>query len=603
MNHLSGLDLLFFVRIHRDRMANGKSSFSEKKYLRLTSSLLMTAFGSITGDHVKQLYFLLSQKDSMVPATLRWLQYDTFNKKQELFRTFISKDATYYSLRPEGFRTMVADLSTLFDELENGYSFDKYVSTEDLETEWGKYTYADYNALPHTCPIITQAIYLIFSIPLRDQDLLRLFSEYNLTARYKRQEQKKRKGDLCADLFMANLSQIVPRIGIEVDLNTERVVSGISSLAKKIVAYEAAFSAESRTDLLFLMENSQNSELETTIPKPGEDPYYDLIGSMLHNESCSSAELGTLFHMVTLGYEHIKTQPDQVVRIRDIVRMLNASWIEDMHSVKNAYWFRFLQVISKHIDLYGHFYEEELPEADCGLLEVSQLIPLIQSLNEKYGEKKIRLATDRSGQYLQRKRESIYMALSKEVCRTNIRMGQFGVTAGMSLFVANHHYAWNQFPCYYPLTYYKERILMLCKRISSTETVLFYDTPCTINSNDATDPYPVLSFPHSVRTDKGSIVIENLSDDLGAMVRIQKYLRLPYGSCKGVIVVALLRSEILADGRAFDAEVFIPPAGIAYQSMMIWDMKNLDLPISDVIDPKFYDSRMAHKVDERQRLA
>lgn len=603
MNHLSGLDLLFFVRIHRDRMANGKSSFSEKKYLRLASSLLMTAFGSITGDHVKQLYFLLSQKDSMVPATLRWLQYDTFNKQQELFRTAISKDATFYSLRPEGFRTMVADLSTLFGELGDGYSFEEYVSEKDLEAEWGKYTYADYNALPHTCSIITQAAYLIFSIPLRDQDLLRLFSEYNLTARFKRKDQKKRKGDLCADLFMAILPQVLPRIGIEVDLNTERVVSGATSLAKKIVSYEAAYSAGSRTDLLFLMEKSQSSELETTIPNPGEDPYYDLIGSMLHNESCTSAELGTLFHVVTLGYERIKTQPDQVVRIRDVMRMLNASWIEDIHSVKSAYWFRLLQMISKHIDFYGHFYEEELPEADCGLLDVSQLIPLVQSLTDKYGEKKIRLAADRSDQYMQRKRESVYMALVKESCRINVRMGQFGVTAGMSLFVANHHCAWKRFPYYYPLSYYKARILMLCRRLGGSETILSYDAPCTISSCDATGSYPVLSFPHSIITDKRRIVIENISDDLGAMIRIQKYLRLPYGSCDGVVVIALLRNEVLADGHAFDAESFIPHGEVACQTLMIWDMRNLDLPVSDITDLQIYDPRMIHGTDSQRRLA
>ena len=558
MNHpFNGLDLMFFIR--HFLICHDFSVISIKEVRELIMLLLLSEFGVLTKEQVHLLIMFTDciprshSKNSLSSIASRLCKLDSF-------KTIKKNNVSFITFSRSGSAKMIESLKKLFSYLH--LTLGNYTSEEYL-LERATRTFSAYSVKPHSIFINTTIIFSVF-LPFPKDTAFYIRKEMKIPSPYSsRNTYGKNPDDIYPDIIYIPSRTEQSVCAIEVDLGTEDINSVKSgAILPKIEAYTRIYN-RCETDVFFLFENPDVSYIveKNRVLRNG----YKVLNTVFTHRSFTR-EILYLKLITSLGQEYNKYSDFPLTTINDLLNLMqskDSSSCLSSHSIENTFLFEMLIEIAKYVDSDGNISDIELALNDRGKLPLNELFPFLEDVKETLGSKSTELFTKNDSKRLALKRKNIYKTFMNSYLNvTNLGRHAQGVLAGMVLVLSCNSRLWKKFPYIYFNETVKSNlgtiihnlgIVDFNEKVTNFQLVrpLIVDCP----PNKYRNSLSLLSMRNTFRVGDIDICIENISEDLGALYRVQSYLKLPYGTRPNTLVIALVDQSdyILANGETLQS--------------------------------------------------
>ena len=554
---ISGIDIIYLIRLIMRDNSKIRSEMSLTERVQLIGGLFLIDLGHLSPECQRMIVMQTSETPYKYES-LRVTAKQKFSEKP-LFMAAKEGKPGYVKLTSKGFTELLSMLRKIF--MLAGWEPKDYINEEYLRTQFES-SRQNLSSKEHAQGILTSVVYSVLTLPLTDGEI-RVEREFNyskwnnhLVNLYHKTEK-----EIESDAFLrpSGLYDNNPAIALELDRGTEH--TGV--LVEKIIEYTRIYARDtcvcrreldnyqytpaSRRADVCVIPYPKDGIIKDVLPKIDNDHQASLQKLLLHKDiatdiSTIDAMLGAYTHICADSYSH------KVANLTAWIRK-NMPKRSDVARLKKCRWYRILTIIEEYADIRGNILAEPAAEP----LKLHDLQSCISVLRSKYGHKAAGLVTYKTEKDIYKLSEALYNAITKKFeFFEEFHYGHFDTFGGMAITCQPLGMAWEHIKLTYAGHYMRKDLEKIVVNIGLLPTAKITAEP-DVRPIVLHEKYPVLSCRNAFLCQHTDIYrnattlricIEDVSTDIGGLMRAQKFLRLADGSAPYTVMIALVNNNL-----------------------------------------------------------
>lgn len=554
---ISGIDLIYLVRLIMNDNSKVRSELSLTEQIQLIGGLFLIDLGHLSPE-CQRMIVMHTSETSYQYESLRVTAKQKFSEKT-LFMTAKEGKPGYIKLTSRGFTELLSMLRKVF--MLAGWEPKDYINEEYLRTQFDS-SRQNLSSKEHAQGILTTIVYTVLTLPLTD-GVIRAVKEFNYSKwnDYLVNHIHKTQKEIESDAFLrpSGLHDNNPAIALELDRGTEH--TGV--LVEKIIEYTRIYirdtcicrrddknyqykPASKRADV-YVIPYPKEGIIKNVLPITENDNQASLQKLLLHKDiatdiSTIDAMFGAYTHIYSDAHSH------KVANLTAWIRK-NMPNRNDVARLKKCRWYKILMIIEEYADTRGDILAEPAAEH----LELRNLQSCISVLRSKYGRKAAGLVTYKTENDIYKLAKALYSAITRKFeFFEKFHYEHFDTFGGMAITCQPLGVAWKHMEITYAGHYMRKDLEKIVVNMGLLPTATITAEP-EVRPIVLHDKYPVLSCRNAFvcqhksiynETTTLRICIEDLSSDIGGLMRAQKFLTLADGSAPYTVMIALVNNNL-----------------------------------------------------------
>lgn len=533
MNMPKGLELIYYVRQLDYIETPLPQELTGIGLRRFIDAIIIDAFGFITKEQAR-FALILSGAIDFTPDSTRTLRNKdlkcSYFKKLEIRKNGIENSQEIYRLTNEGVDFLLNTVELLFEVLHmpfavNGQKYELFRSCKDIR---------ELNLSPHSIMVNTQSIIAVFRIPLYKEWAYDFQKECNIDHFARGVNLDMKVSNSIVSDFRLRFSPYMDSLAFEVDLDTER----IGRLQEKVEQYDTLYNM-SGIGPIFLFDTNGSIKVVGKREMPLTNREHELQ-NLMTTEIFTKKEITTLTCMI----DSYLCFSDEVPSFREFYHFLEEKAMGDKEVVKTG-WYRILDFAYRYLDAET-VEEAEVLEPERGNIPLTALPALLTDLKKENLSATAVITSTSDSTFLGTKRQALFNRVCKYIndCVTSGK--SCGILSGMPVVATIQEQFWRDLFFVFPLLHIADSDVVRFRNIgiAAAHETLKRTTPITMSISTLS-----VTFRQTVRFGNTQIIFENVSEDIGGLLRTVYYMNMSRNKYPHTLLIALVGNDLrLADG-------------------------------------------------------